>query len=101
MTVAASFVPNLPVTDVARANGLYAQIFELGVGMDLGWVGNLAPADAPAVQLQVMTSDASAGRGDGGSGGQDLGVDFGEAAAAGVTGRGYAGSARNFSRRVA
>jgi catechol 2,3-dioxygenase-like lactoylglutathione lyase family enzyme len=28
--------------------------------MDLGWVGNLAPADAPAVQLQVMTSDVSA-----------------------------------------
>lgn len=53
-------VPNLPVTDVARANELYAQIFELRVGMDLGWVGNLAPAEAPAVQLQVMTSDASA-----------------------------------------
>ncbi len=53
-------VPNLPVTDVARANELYAQIFELGVGMDLGWVGNLAPAGAPAVQIQVMTSDASA-----------------------------------------
>jgi uncharacterized glyoxalase superfamily protein PhnB len=53
-------VPNLPVNDVARANKLYAQIFNLGVGMDLGWVGNLAPADAPAVQLQVMTSDASA-----------------------------------------
>lgn len=53
-------VPNLPVTDVARANELYAQIFELGVGMDLGWVGNLGSADAPAVQLQVITSDASA-----------------------------------------
>lgn len=53
-------VPNLPVTDVARANELYAQIFDLGVDMDLGWVGNLGPADTPAVQLQVMTSDASA-----------------------------------------
>jgi len=53
-------VPNLPVTDVARANGLYAQLFGLDVGMDLGWVGNLAPAGAPAVQLQVMTSDESA-----------------------------------------
>lgn len=53
-------VPNLPVTDVARANELYAQIFELGVGMDLGWVGNLGSADTPAVQLQVMTTDATA-----------------------------------------
>lgn len=53
-------VPNLPVTDVARANELYAQLLELGVGMDLGWVGNLGAADAPNVQLQVMTADASA-----------------------------------------
>ena len=53
-------VANLPVTDVASASTLYAQIFGLGVGMDLGWVGNLAPAEAPAVQLQVLTSDASA-----------------------------------------
>ena len=53
-------VPNPPVTDVARANELNAQIFELGVGMDLGWVGNLIFADAPAVQLQVITSDGSA-----------------------------------------
>ncbi|MGL5860666.1 MAG: VOC family protein [Phycicoccus sp.] len=53
-------VPNLPVTDVARANELYAQIFELDVGMDLGWVGNLAPAGVAAAQLQVMTTDESA-----------------------------------------
>lgn len=53
-------VPNLHVTDVAQANDLYAQIFGLEVGMDLGWVGNLAPADVPRVQLQVMTNDASA-----------------------------------------
>lgn len=53
-------VPNLPVTDVARASELYGQLFELGVGMDLGWVGNLSAADAPAAQLQVMTTDASA-----------------------------------------
>ena len=53
-------VPGLPVTNVARANDLYAQIFGLDVGMDFGWIGNLAPADVPAVQLQVMTSDESA-----------------------------------------
>ncbi len=53
-------VPNLPVSDVARANDLYAQIFELRIGMDVGWVGNLGAADATAVQLQVMTSDAAA-----------------------------------------
>lgn len=40
-------VPNLPVTDVARANELYAQIFELGIGMDLGWVGNSLPLTHP------------------------------------------------------
>jgi catechol 2,3-dioxygenase-like lactoylglutathione lyase family enzyme len=53
-------VPNLPVSDVARANDLYAQIFELRVDMDLGWVGNLGAAEGTAVQLQVMTSDAAA-----------------------------------------
>jgi len=53
-------VPNLTVTDVARANELYAQIFGLDVGMDLGWIGNLASADAPAVQLQVMARVESA-----------------------------------------
>lgn len=53
-------VPNLPVADVRRANELYAGLFGLRVGMDLGWVGNLAPADAPSVQLQVMTQDAAA-----------------------------------------
>lgn len=53
-------VPNLLVADVPRANELYARIFGLDVGMDLGWIGNLAPADAPAVQLQTMTTDESA-----------------------------------------
>jgi len=53
-------VPNLPVADVARAGDLYARIFDLRVGMDLGWVGSLAPDGLPAVQLQVMTSDAAA-----------------------------------------
>jgi catechol 2,3-dioxygenase-like lactoylglutathione lyase family enzyme len=53
-------VPDLPVTDVARANQLFVQLFDLRVGMDLGWVGNLSPAQAPEVQLQVMTSDAAA-----------------------------------------
>ena len=48
------------MTDVARANALYAQIFGLEIGMDLGWIGNLAPPDAPVVQLQVMTNDESA-----------------------------------------
>lgn len=53
-------VSNLPVADVARAKELYVQIFGLAIGMDLGWIGNLAPADAPAVQLQVMVKDESA-----------------------------------------
>jgi catechol 2,3-dioxygenase-like lactoylglutathione lyase family enzyme len=53
-------VPNLPVADVARANELYAQIFGLAIGMDLGWIANLSPVDAPAIQLQVMVMDESA-----------------------------------------
>jgi hypothetical protein len=53
-------VADLPVSDVARANALYAQLFDLRIGMDLGWVGMVGPADAPAVQLQPMTRDASA-----------------------------------------
>ncbi len=53
-------VPDLPVADVAKANEMYVQIFGVGVRMDLGWVGNLGPLDAPAVQLQVMTKDVAA-----------------------------------------
>ncbi len=53
-------VPNLPVADVGRAHRLYTEVFDLGVGMDLGWVGNLGSADTPAAQLQVMTQDATA-----------------------------------------
>lgn len=53
-------VPNLPVKDVDRANELYAQILELDIAMNLGWIGNLGQGGAPAVQLQVMTRDESA-----------------------------------------
>jgi catechol 2,3-dioxygenase-like lactoylglutathione lyase family enzyme len=53
-------VADLPVADVTRANEMYARVFDLEVNMDLGWVGNLGPADAPAVQLQTLTQDAAA-----------------------------------------
>ena len=53
-------VPNLPVGDVTRSAPLLADLFGLDVGMDLGWVANLAPSDDPVVQLQVMTRDAAA-----------------------------------------
>ena len=53
-------VPDLPVADVPRANALYAQLFDFAIGMDLGWVGNVGPRDRQAIQLQVMTRDASA-----------------------------------------
>jgi catechol 2,3-dioxygenase-like lactoylglutathione lyase family enzyme len=53
-------VPDLQVTDVARANRLYADLFDLEVNMDLGWVGNIGPAADGAVELQVMTQDAGA-----------------------------------------
>jgi catechol 2,3-dioxygenase-like lactoylglutathione lyase family enzyme len=53
-------VPDLPVSDTARAAALYARLFDLAVGMDLGWIGNLAPSDSPTVQLQLITTDAAA-----------------------------------------
>lgn len=58
--VVTRIVPNLPVTDVAGAGELYGRLFDLQIGMDLGWVGNLSPASAPSVQLQTITRDASA-----------------------------------------
>lgn len=53
-------VPNLPVADVSNALELYRDIFGFDIGMDLGWVGNLAPTDSRTAQLQVMTRDSSA-----------------------------------------
>jgi catechol 2,3-dioxygenase-like lactoylglutathione lyase family enzyme len=53
-------VPNLPVSDVTRANDLLAMLFDLEVGMDIGWVGNLAPVGRSSVELQTITEDASA-----------------------------------------
>jgi catechol 2,3-dioxygenase-like lactoylglutathione lyase family enzyme len=53
-------VANLPVSDVTRANNLFALLFDLEVEMDLGWVGNLGPAGRSAVELQTITEDASA-----------------------------------------
>lgn len=53
-------VPNLPVADVSNALNLYRDIFGFDIGMDLGWVGNLALTDSRTAQLQVMTRDASA-----------------------------------------
>jgi catechol 2,3-dioxygenase-like lactoylglutathione lyase family enzyme len=53
-------VPNLPVSDVTRANELFAKLFDLEVGMDTGWVGNLGPAGTSPVELQTITEDASA-----------------------------------------
>jgi predicted enzyme related to lactoylglutathione lyase len=51
---------NLPVADVTRANALYAGLFGMDVRMDMGWVGFVGPAGAPAVQLQLVTRDATA-----------------------------------------
>ena len=53
-------VANLPVTDVGRANAFYARLFDLDVRMDVGWIGNVGPADAAQVQLQLYTADATA-----------------------------------------
>lgn len=53
-------VANLPVADVSRASALYSELFDLDVRMDLGWVANLGPAEAPAIQLQPMSRDAGA-----------------------------------------
>ena len=53
-------VANLPVTDTTRSGQLYAGLFGLDVAMDLGWVSNVGPSDDRAVQLQVITQDATA-----------------------------------------
>ncbi len=51
-------VPNLPVSDVSAANTFYADLFGLDVGMDQGWIGTCV-GDEPAVQLSVITRDAT------------------------------------------
>jgi uncharacterized glyoxalase superfamily protein PhnB len=48
------------VADVAAANAFYADLFDLEIGMDQGWVGTVLSPDAPAVQLSVVTRDATA-----------------------------------------
>ncbi len=53
-------VPNLPVADVSAANAFYAALFDLDIGMDLGWVGNVGPAAIPATQLNTLTQDVGA-----------------------------------------
>jgi predicted enzyme related to lactoylglutathione lyase len=53
-------IPDLPVSDVAAANALYAELFGLDIGMDRGWVGAVLAPQAPSIQLNVMTEDASA-----------------------------------------
>jgi catechol 2,3-dioxygenase-like lactoylglutathione lyase family enzyme len=60
MVTVVRIVPDIPVSDTARAAALYAGLFDLAVGMDSGWVGNLAPVDSPTVQLQLITTDAAA-----------------------------------------
>ena len=54
----ARIAANLPVSDTARATAFYADMFGMDVRMDLGWVGFVGPADAPAVQL--VTRDDTA-----------------------------------------
>lgn len=53
-------VANLPVSNVTRANELCADLLDLEVAMDLGWVGNLSPRESPFAQLQTITQDATA-----------------------------------------
>lgn len=54
-------VPDLHVADPSRSRAFYRRL-GLGVVMDHGWVETLAPAGvAGAVQLTLMTRDASAG----------------------------------------
>lgn len=52
-------VPDLPVSDVARASAFYADLLDLEVGMDQAWVGTVVAPHAPSVQLTVLAGDAT------------------------------------------
>ena len=54
-------VPDLQSADLAAAAEFYIQVLGMRIVMDHGWIVTLADPDRPAMQLSLMTHDASAG----------------------------------------
>ncbi|MCW1931963.1 VOC family protein [Pararhodobacter zhoushanensis] len=52
-------VPNLPTRDPAALARFYAQIFDLEVEFDMGWIAFLGGPPQPRAQLQVATEGGS------------------------------------------
>ncbi|MEO8888819.1 MAG: VOC family protein [Jatrophihabitantaceae bacterium] len=52
-------VPNLRVADVSVATCFYADVFGLDIGMDQGWIGTCVVPGSAALQLSVITADAT------------------------------------------
>ena len=55
-------VPNLFESDPAAARAFYAEVFELDVAMDLGWIATLVSPANQSAQVSVLEQDAEAGR---------------------------------------
>jgi catechol 2,3-dioxygenase-like lactoylglutathione lyase family enzyme len=54
-------VPDLRCDDPAAAAEFYAGLLGMDVGMDLGWIVNFGSVTHPLAQVNVMSSDATAG----------------------------------------
>ena len=53
-------VPVLHASDPAAGGAYFAELLDMEVAMDLGWVVNYAARDDPARQIIVMSDDATA-----------------------------------------
>ena len=62
MAVIRRVVPDLHTTPdrMGASVSFYVDVLGMVVGLDLGWIVNLASPDNETAQLQLMTSDASA-----------------------------------------
>lgn len=53
-------VPNLHTPDPAASRAFYEQVLGLEQAMDMGWIATYVTPGNPAIQLSVMSDDASA-----------------------------------------
>lgn len=53
-------VPNLFERDPVATREFYAEVFELDVAMDMGWIATLVSPDNPTAQVSVVEQDAEA-----------------------------------------
>jgi catechol 2,3-dioxygenase-like lactoylglutathione lyase family enzyme len=54
-------VPNLQADEPDASRAFYVDLLGLELAMDMGWIATYAAADAPAIQISVISQDASAG----------------------------------------